>query len=185
MRWVRWTLGGVVALALLVMVAGAFGGGSTDCPTVSVAAPLVSFVGTVGTKDGDAVTYVVESWQADRLPPGNPQLLSPGDRVVIDYLGGDARFLHTGQRYQVDATGNAIDQLTSDVHTSGECTFGSATVHADGSSIDTGLWTRDGIEPYVGRIALGVLLLGVAALGTVAYRRVKHPRLTIDGQRRR
>ena len=151
---------------------------------MSVAAPLVSFVGTVGTKDGDAVTYGVESWQADRLPPGTRSCCR---REIGRHRLPRWRRAVRPHRPALSGgcAGNAIDQRTSDVHTPGECTFGSATVHADGSSIDTGLWTRDGIEPYVGRIALGVLLLGVAALGTVAYRRVKHPRLTIDGQRRR
>jgi hypothetical protein len=185
MRWVRWALGGIVAVGLLWLVGAAFVGGSKDCPAASLTVPAVSFLGTAQAKDGAAVTFGVEQWSDDRLPPGTPERLSAGDVVVVRYSGGDERFVHVGQRYQVDAWGETPDDLASGVQTADECPVGgSATLHADGTPINTGLFTRDGIEPYTGRILVGALLLAAVTGAVVAYRRVKHPRLTIDGRPR-
>jgi len=186
MRLVRWVIGAVVAVGLLVLVGAAFVGGSGSCPTVSVTGPIVSFIGTAQAERGGDVTFDVEQWAGDRLPPGSPQELEPGDQIVVTYSGGDQRFIHVGQRYQVDAWGSAPDGFASGVQTADECPIGgSATFHADGSAIDTTLFSADGIEPYTGRIALVALMATAATGAIVAYRRVRHPRLTIDGQPRR
>ena len=186
MRWVRWALGGIAAVALLWLVGAAFVGGSKDCPVASITTRPVSFIGSAEAKHGGDVTFEVEQLTADRLAPGNPETISAGDEVVVHYSGGDERVVHVGQHYQVDAWGDPPDGLASGVQTADECPVGgSATLHADGTAINTGLFTRDGIEPYAGRILVGALLLAAVTGAVVAYRRVKHPRLTIDGRPRR
>ena len=57
------------------------------------------------------------------------------------------------------------------------------TVHADGSAIDTGLFTADGIEPFAPRLAGGMAAIAIGAIAFRWYHRRKHPQLTIDGHR--
>ncbi|MGZ4707587.1 MAG: hypothetical protein ACXWBN_02455 [Acidimicrobiales bacterium] len=184
MRSIRWVIGGVVAAAVLVLAIGPFVGGASSCPTVSLTAPNASFIGEVVAEHAGAVTFRVDEVLPDRIFHDVAAAeVAVGDEVVVHYRGGDERFVHQGQSYQVDAWGHVPDELASGVHTADECA-GGGTVHADGSPIDTGLWTRDGIAPYQGRIALGALVLAVGVVGAIVHRRVSHPRLTIDGHPR-
>ena len=111
--------------------------------------------------------------------------LRQGQPLTVLYGGGDERFVHDGHRYLVDAYGRVPDELTSGVQTAGECpnaASGVGTYQADGTRIDTGLLTSDGIAPYVIPVGIAAALMGtlVVAVGTLARRR--RPRLTIDGR---
>lgn len=172
----------VAALGVLGWVAApvVLGGGS--CDEVG-RLPTASFIGAVVERDGDLVTYEVgQPVTIEGIVPNN---VAAGDRVVITYGGGEARFLHRGGAYRVDAFG-ADQPWRSGIAQARECPeaeHGSGTVHADGSSIDTGLLTRDGIGPYVGRVVLTtILLLAASAVALVLWRRHQRPRLTIDGR---
>ena len=129
------------------------------------------------------MTYEVVS-----LVPGRASgdgALHQGERLTVAYVGGDERFVHDGHRYLVDASGLVPDELSSGVQTAGECpnaASGVGTYRADGTRIDTGLLTWDGIAPYIVPVgvAVGLLCSLVVAIGLLARRR--RPRLTIDGK---
>jgi hypothetical protein len=177
------------AAGFFLVVSGALiattGNPSTEGCAALVASPRSTFVGEVVAKDGAAATYGVDELLRDETNPAddNPFQLGRGQLVVVRYHGGDQRFIHHGQSYRVVAYGSA-DDLGSSVHTAGECDGGSGTGtrHADGSVIDTGLLTRDGIAPYLPWLAGGALAIAMVAV-LVRWRiRRKHPLLTISGQ---
>jgi hypothetical protein len=186
---VRWAIGVAVAVAVIVLLFTGLHGGAASCPA-SYVSPTASFVGTVLAEHGADIDYRIETMLPGRIFEGGAGAPSvhPGQRVTVTYTGGDARFVHVGHRYRVDVFGSAHDRLTSGVRTAGEClnaAEGVGTFHADGSAIDTGLLTRDGISPYLARVGVAVAATVALVAGGIAYARVRHPRLTIDGRRRR
>lgn len=180
------TLGRVVAVVAAVGVLGwvatvvVLGGTSGWCDEYALNANA-AFTGAVVERQGDVVTFVVES--AALVAPDIPLAVAPGERVIVVYPDDDARFLHVGERYRVVTATRAADQWQSNVMGANECSHGIRTAHADGSPIDTGLLTRDGIRPYVGRIAVTTIaLLAASVIAVMLWRRHQRPRLTIDGR---
>jgi hypothetical protein len=104
-------------------------------------------------KAGAVVTFEIE-----QVDPGSG--LTVGDTVDVTYSRGTERFLHAGSRYRVETWGEANGTLLGDVAVADRACSG-GTWHADGTPIDTGLFTRDGFRPW-----LLVPLLGGAALVT-------------------
>jgi hypothetical protein len=129
------------------------------------------------------VTFEIVSLVPSRA--SGDDALRPGERVTVTYTGGDERFVHDRHRYLVDASGSVPDALSSGVQSADECpdaASGVGTYRADGTRIDTGLYTADGIAPYLlpAGIALAVIATFVVAVAILARRR--RPRLTIDGR---
>jgi hypothetical protein len=111
--------------------------------------------------------------------------LRQGERLTVTYTGGDERYLHDGHSYLVDAYGTVPDALSSGVQTAGECpnaASGVGTYKADGTRIDTGLFTSDGIAPYVMPVALAAGVIGLLVVAVAILARRRQPRLTIDGR---
>jgi len=181
-RWLRIGLVAVIVISAVgLVVSAALGDGAVSCPASLAVSPTVLFVGEVTAKDGAIVTFrVVEPLPYDTQPDEGVVRVGPDDRVEVTYDGGDQRFLHTGERYQVLAYGSMLSDLRSGVHTAGECDgVGSGTSHAGGSAIDTGIFTRDGIDPYL-RWIVGGLVVVVGGVALYRWRmRVRHPRLPI------
>lgn len=181
MRWLRWAAGTVAVVALLALTAAAFFTPNHQCDD-SATVPYASFTGEVVARSGGDVTFLVDDLeipQVNALQP-DPQI-EPGQEVTVTY-GDDARFLHTGQSYLVPVYGTAPSDLRGFVSHSPCGTRGTDTVHADGSEIDTGIFTRDGFAPYIPKLAFTIVSAAAIAL-LVRWRiRVEHPHLTIDGQ---
>ncbi len=93
------------------------------------------------------MTYEIVSLMPSRASDDGP--LRQGERLTLAYSGGDQRFVHDGHRYLVDAFGTVPDALSSGVQTADECpnaASGVGTYQADGTHIDTGIFTSDGID---------------------------------------
>ena len=150
--------GRVLLLASLgLLILGGSGCALFDCGVEeSMAMPHAEFVGEVTHKSGSDVTYRILRVVPVSDHPPTGRNVTAGSTVVVTYEDG-ARFLHTGSRYLVKVwTLPGDDRLYSAVNTR-RCGT-SSTWHADGSSIDTGLFTRDGFRPWVA-VAIGVPLL--------------------------
>jgi hypothetical protein len=180
MRWLRWAAGCVVAVVLLVFTAAVFLTPNVSCDASATVGP--QFTGEVIAKVGDAVTFRVDEVVSDPVFfPRSGLGLEPGQEVVVRY-GQDARFLHTGRSYLVSVSGNSVGDLRGSV-SHGPCgTSGNDTSHADGSEINTSIFTREGFEPYWPKLGLAIIAIAAVALLVRWRLRVKHPRLTIDGQ---
>ena len=183
MRLARAALIGLVVVGVAVLVAEPLLHGSMTCTSVLLT-PRASFVGSVVAKDGPKVTFEIVSLEPARA--ANDAALRPGEQVTVSYDGGDERFVHEDHRYLVDAYGNVPGALRSGVQTAGECSNASrgvGTFRADGTRIDTSLFTRDGIEPYVLPGIIAVVAGVVLVIGaTTLVARSRRPRLTIDGK---
>jgi hypothetical protein len=181
MRWLRWAAGTVAAVALLTLTAAVFFTPTHQCDD-SATGGGAAFTGEVVANDDGSVTFRVDEVVKNHPIAGEPTLgLEPGQEVTVAY-GDDARFLHTGESYLVPTFGAGVEDLQGRVH-HGPCGYrGGETTHADGSAIDTGILTRDGFAPYAPKLALTIIAAAAIALMIRWRIRVKHPRLTIDGQ---
>ena len=184
MRWLRWAAGVGAVLVLAGLFFGEGFSSSISCNTMAIV-PSATFVGEVVAIDGSTVTYRVDEVLDAPVDLTRPTpAVAVGQEAVVHYSGGDERFLDTGERYRVDVYGSS-DDLRSGVHNAGECTnsvSGTGTVHADGTAIDTKLLSSAGLRPYLPKLAITIVAAAAIAL-LVRWRiRVKHPRLTIDGQ---
>jgi len=185
MRWLRWAAGTIAVVALLGLTAAAFVNGrdARGC-IASLALPQTDIVGTVAAKDGGDVTFHIDQIVSDQQNPApQPTSLEPGQDLVVRYSDGDARYLHRGASYRVPVFGNEIDGFHSGVHTADECDapVGTGTVHADGTEINTGIFTLEGFQPYWPKLVITIVAI-TAITALIRWRiRVKHPRLTIDG----
>src|SRR5262249_19639658 len=112
------------------------------------------------------------------------RLLLTGDTARVTYPADDARFVHVGSSYRVEAFGRPPSRLSSTVR-AGDCQGEEPlTRHADGTAINTSVFTRDGIAPYVMPLAIGSAVALALVLLLAAHHRRRHPRLTIDGRPR-
>lgn len=153
-RWLVPLLGSV----LLAVVAPACSRSSSCAASIAT----LPWVGTAIAKDGAIVTFVVEEHPGP-APDGMPPRPAIGAEVRVRYGNGTQRFVHVGQRYQVSSWGQADDALLSHVVTAEHACQG-GTYRADGSAIDTGLFTRDGFRPWLLVPILGGAALVVAAV---------------------
>jgi hypothetical protein len=124
-----------------------------------------TFVGRLATVRDDTATFAVETVatpdRTDAAPVGVVPLA--GKSVAVRYSDDEQRFLRVGRRYAVMVW---LDEATfvSGVHHSDDpCSTG--TTYADGSAINTSLWSR----PIVRRVGTGFVLLVVLALATLAW----------------
>jgi hypothetical protein len=123
-----------------------------------------TFVGRVEEKHGSAVTFLVESLQAEpaRLP-AKPHAPVVGQVVVVRYERHQEQFLHVSQHYLVEVWWLDVYYFSS-IHTAGNCPGG--TVYPDGSEIDTALVH----QPHLRHVLLEYLTgLAVAGLGVAGW----------------
>jgi hypothetical protein len=169
-------LGLLSAVGACVIVSGCSGRSIIDC-----AGEAGPFIGTVVARHGDDVTFRVESIPsnaADSLSQmsrdqGTP-VVSVGRNLPVHYGDRTGEFVHVGTRYSVRVF--TVDKrLWSEVHKAGVgCS--DYTRHADGSSINTSLWTRSRVRGSVLVFALVVLITATLVLMAFATR---------NGRRRR
>ena len=166
MRWVRVGLVAMVVVPLVGLAATvAVGTANTthDC-AASAAVPIESVVAVMVSRTESVVTYSTDS----------------GRTLLVIYPGDAARFLHVGTTYRVDAWGQPGDQLSSTVMP--YCGVPGGTLYADGTPINTGVWSRERLADDLPWVVVGLVLLAGMVAAVVIRERRRNPRLTIDGK---
>lgn len=153
------TLGCMVSTArrcVLVLTAGlalVIGVPSAAGASVCRGVPALRFTGTALTINGSKAVLRVD--EAPVLDSGGP-VFHRGSEVSVDFASESTR-LKVGYAYTVAATTSADGSLHSSVQKPTECPTG--TINADGSLIDTGLFSDDRGRVLV-VAAIGMVFLG-------------------------
>ena len=168
MRWIRRTLVATVVVALVGLVAtlvietATSSGEGNGCAT-SMAVPTESVDATMASRSGSAVTFSTDD----------------GRTLVVTYPGDAARFLHVGTAYRVDVWGQP-GELSSTIMP--YCGVPGGTLYADGTPVNTGVWSRERRADALPWVIGGLLVLAGLVTALAIRERRRHPRLTIDGE---
>ena len=166
----------VVVGLLLASIAGTSCAGSdVEC---SMLPSSGTFVGTLRSIQGTSATFTVESWTPTQNDAASTPSAAPvvGASVAVQYSAKEVAFLRVGRRYSVlvyDGDGGFVSSVR---HADDKCSGG--TVYADGSKIDTSLWSRS----IVRRAALGFIVLLLLTLVVLAFvtRRLRDRRARVS-----
>jgi hypothetical protein len=129
-----------------------------------------TFVGPLVRLRGANATFFVEQVKPNSSPAASALPRQPSRRlVVVRYEQKEQQYLHVGRRYSVRVW--AINGFFSSVHVAGhKCSGG--TVYANGSAIDTSVWSRPRTRHLIlVLVSVVLLVLGGAALFARARRR--------------
>jgi hypothetical protein len=147
----------VVGLLFAATVGGGACGASGPCDGPAPGGSG-TFVGRLTAVRGEHATFAVETYAPN---PGGPVLTTPpraAASVDVRYDSDEIKFLRTGRRYSVVVFPTENGPGSGVHHADDNCSGG--TVYANGSRIDTSLWSRT----IVRRVLLGFVGLLVATL---------------------
>jgi hypothetical protein len=151
----------VLALSVLAMTTFLVSCGARARAKCQYAPTAYTVKGPLVERHGAVATYVIDTLWRSQGGFEQPPELAVGQRVDVRYDHGRAQFLRVGDRYQVKLWWDSDAGFTSGVHMAEDaCSTG--TVYADGSSIDTSLWSRSWVRNGVyvaGAVLLPILIV--------------------------